>query len=158
MTTHPLLAAAIELSPAILAAGDSIEENQKVPDEIVEQLADAGFFQVAVPREFGGEEPDLRTVWDALEIIANADASTAWITLIICANPWLFGNSMHESFWKDTYGKHPRFRSAGHIGPNGRALEVEGGYRVSGLWKYGSGYEHCDYMLSGCMIFDSLSL
>jgi alkylation response protein AidB-like acyl-CoA dehydrogenase len=154
MDTHPLIAAARDLAPMVRAAADEIERTRKVPDEIVEKLSDAGFFRVAVPKEYGGDETDLLVVFDALEELARADASTAWITLIIFANPWLFGNAMQESFWRETFAKNPDLRSAGHIGPNGQAREVAGGYQVSGHWKYGSGCEHSEYLLSGCMVFD----
>ena len=154
MQRHPLVAAARDLAPSIRAASEDIEKNRKVPDEIVAGLSDAGFFRVAVPKEFGGDETDLLVVFDALEEIARADASTAWITLIIFANPWLFGNSMQKSFWEATFAKNPDLVTAGHIGPNGKAREVDGGYQVSGHWKYGSASEHSEYLLSGCMVYE----
>jgi alkylation response protein AidB-like acyl-CoA dehydrogenase len=38
--------------------------------------------------------------------------------------------------------------------PGGKAVKADGGYRVSGRFRYGSGSEHCEYLLSGCMIFE----
>lgn len=154
MQTHPLITAARDLAPEIRDASEQIEADRLVPRPIVEKLSDAGFFRVAVPKEYGGDETNLLVVFDALEEIARADGSTAWITLIIFANPWLFGNSMQKSFWENTFAKNPDLITTGHIGPNGKAREVEGGYQVSGHWKYGSGCEHAEYMISGCMVFD----
>jgi len=154
MGTHPLIEAARDLGPTIQALADDIERDRKLPDELVHQLSDAGFFRVAVPREFGGDEVDPLVVFDALEELGRADASTAWVVLIISANPLMIGNAVGEAVWQQTYGQDPDFRSAGHIGPNGRAVRVDGGYRISGHWKYGSGALHCDYLISGCMRFE----
>ena len=85
-----LLTATRELLPDIHKAAEHIELTQKIPDSLMQQLNDAGLFATAVPAEFGGPEVDPLVVFDALEIMATADASTAWVVLIISANPYLF--------------------------------------------------------------------
>ena len=83
MTEHALLSATRELLPEIHDAAEKIEEKQKILPGLMQQLSDAGLFSVAVPKEFGGPEVDPLVVFDALEMIATADASTAWVILII---------------------------------------------------------------------------
>ena len=117
-------------------------------------MGDAGFFRMFVPREYGGDEVSPVIVFDALEEIAMADASAAWVIMIIGCNPLLFGNSLSPDVWATLYDGNPDMRSAGTIAPNGKAVRVDGGYRVSGHWKYGSGCEHSEYLISGCMVFD----
>lgn len=154
MATHRLIEAARELAPTVRNLADQTEEDCKLPDALVEQLGDAGFFRMFVPREYGGDEVDPVIVYDALEEIAMADASAAWIIMIIGCNPLLFGNSLSPDVWGELYRDNPDLRSAGTIAPSGRALKVDGGYRVSGHWKYGSASEHSKYLISGCMVFD----
>ncbi len=152
--THKLIAAALELAPTIRDSADQIETDGKLPKVLVEQLSHAGFFRMFVPQEYGGDEVDPGIVYDALEQLAMADASTAWVVMVIGCNPLLFGNSLLPDVWAEVYGDNPDMRSAGAIAPSGRAVQVDGGYRVSGHWKYGSGSEHSEYLISGCIVFD----
>lgn len=155
---HPLISATRALLPAIDEAAEEIEKNQRVPDELIKKISDAGLFSTGVPREFGGPEVDPLVVFDALELIGQVDASTAWVILIISANNYLFGNTLHEHVWQAMYGENVNTRTAGSLLPVGKAVKTEGGYRVSGRLKYGSGSEHCEYLLSGCMVFEGDSL
>ena len=36
--------------------------------------------------------------------------------------------------------------------PAGKATAVDGGFRLSGHWRYASGCEHCDWALLGGMV------
>lgn len=158
MTEHPLVSAARSLRPEINASAELIENNRKIPAELMTQLNDAGLFSLAVPKEFGGPEIDPLIVFDALEQIAMEDASTAWVVLIISANPYFFGNCLHEHVWQEMFGKDINTRTAGAVAPGAKAIKVPGGYRVSGRLRYGSGSEHCEYLLSGCMVYEGDSL
>lgn len=152
---HALTDAARDLAPLIAQASDQIESDRLVPYSLVDQLCDAGFFRISQPREYGGDEVDPLIVFDAIEHLAMADASTAWVIMIISSNPLLLGNSISAAVWEATYGQNPDLRSAGTIAPNGKAIAVDGGYQVSGHWKYGSGAQHCEYLISGCMIWEN---
>lgn len=158
MQDHELLANTRALLPDILGAAETIENSQTIPAGLMQDLSDAGLFSVAVPAELGGPELDPLTVFDALEMIASADASTAWVILIISANPFLFGNSLLPEVWQEIYGRDINVRTAGTLMPGARAVKVDGGYRVSGRLKYGSGSEHTEYLLSGCMVFEGDTL
>jgi alkylation response protein AidB-like acyl-CoA dehydrogenase len=43
---------------------------------------------------------------------------------------------------------------AGQLAPTGRAQRVEGGYRVSGRFRFASGSGHATMMLAGCLVYD----
>ena len=154
MQEHQLLTSTRALLPRIRDAAEEIEHSQKIPADLLQELTAAGLFSVAVPAELGGPEFDPLTVFDALEMIGGADASTAWVILIISANPLLFGNSLQLPVWQEMYGADINVRTAGTLMPGAKAVKVDGGYRVSGRLKYGSGSEHTEYLLSGCMVFD----
>ncbi len=154
MSEHPLIAATREIIPLIHENAERIENEQRLPDELIKALDNAGLFSVAVPQEFGGPEIDPLVMFDALEMLGNADASTAWVVLIISANPYLFGNALQKQVWQGMYGDNVNQRTAGTLMPGGKALKVDGGYRITGRYRYGSGSEHCEYLLSGCFIFD----
>ena len=152
--THPLVAAALDLAGPIAASAETAERERRVSDSMIEQLSDAGFFRCLVPKEYGGDEVNPLVVHDALGILGAADCSTAWVAMIIFANPLFFGNAVSETVWSETYGRDPDLRTAGTVAPGGKAVAVDGGYRVTGRWGYGSGSEHCSHLISGCIIHD----
>jgi alkylation response protein AidB-like acyl-CoA dehydrogenase len=155
---HDLLQLTRALLPVVQEAAEDIESKQIIPPHLMQALSDAGLFSVAVPRELGGPEVDPLVQFDVLELLATADASTAWVVLIISANPLLFGNSLHSHVWQAMYGDNINVRTAGTLMPGGKAVKTDGGYRVTGRFRYGSGSEHCEYLLSGCMIFEGDTL
>lgn len=61
---------------------EGIEENGKLPEDIVRVLADAGLFRLTMPVEYGGEELAFSDYWPLLEEVAKAHGS---IRLIVHA-------------------------------------------------------------------------
>src|SRR4051794_6964946 len=72
------LDAARRLAPSIRQRAEEIEETRELPRAVFEALADAGLFQMLVPRSLGGQELDLPTYVRVIEELGKADASTAW--------------------------------------------------------------------------------
>ena len=124
MQAHELLDNTRALLPGILESAQEIEDSQTIPADLLKALSDAGLFSVAVPKELGGPELDPLVVFDALEMIATADASTAWVILIISANPLLFGNSLQMPVWQAMYGEDVNARTAGTLMPGAHYLAL----------------------------------
>jgi alkylation response protein AidB-like acyl-CoA dehydrogenase len=148
-----LLAAAKAFRSRIEAAAPGIEEARALPRDLVDDLSRANLFRMIVPRSVGGSELTLAAYSRVLEEIAKADASTAWCVSqasgISLVSGWLPHASALEIFGTPETG----ICAWGH-GPVG-AVEVPGGYRLSGQWAFASGIHHAAWLGSNqCPIVD----
>jgi len=139
------IARAHALAPEIVALAPEIETRRELPPVLVQRLIDGGFFRLLQPRSLGGAE--LRPVIFAqvTEALAQADASTAWC---VGQNN---GCSMSAAYLNEA-AAHEIFGPATGIlawGPPGAPFEarpVEGGYRISGTWRFASGSHHASWL------------
>ena len=51
---HPMVRAAAALKPVLRQYHEEIEREQRMPPALVEQLRDAGFYKMVIPRTLGG--------------------------------------------------------------------------------------------------------
>jgi len=134
-----------ELFPTIRSAADQIEADRELPRPLFETLADAGLFKLALPRTIGGAELDLPTYIQVLEEIAKADASTAWIVnqcAIFATYAARMPRDVARMIWIDT----PRSVVANAAAPTAEAVEVPGGYRVTGRHGFSTGCRHASWI------------
>jgi len=138
------------LEPLIKSAADTIEAERRLPPAVVEAMQKAGIFRMAVPREHGGPELDPLTQIRVGEELSRMDGSVGWCTMIGVTVGYVRA-------FMDPAAAERLFSScdavaAGQVVPRGRADIVDGGYRVSGRWTFGSGSRHAEVMMAGCMI------
>jgi alkylation response protein AidB-like acyl-CoA dehydrogenase len=146
------LAAVRALAPAIRERAEEIEQGRRVPIDLVRGLADAGAFRMCVPQALGGGETDVVTLLDVIEETARADGSAGWIVMI-GATSGLISGYLPLEVAREIYGR-PDVVTGGVFAPRGEAVVVEGGYRARGRWAFGSGSEHCSWLLGGCVVVD----
>lgn len=125
------------LAPLIAAAADRTEAGCEIPPDLLAALHDARLFRTLLPRSLGGDETTPAEFVRMMEIIAAADASTAW-----CIGQ-TSGCSMAAAYMpphaaREIWGR-PDAAMAWGSGPQGRAIAVPGGYRVTGRWDFASG-------------------
>jgi alkylation response protein AidB-like acyl-CoA dehydrogenase len=86
-----------------------------------------------------------------LEELAIADGSTAW-AVGIGAGTSIISAALPEATAREVF--QPRVVTGGAQAPNGRAVPVDGGYRVSGRWGFASGCTHCSWLVGGTLVMD----
>src|SRR5260221_5783873 len=75
-TTGPIERAQA-LKPLVAEASDEIEQIRQLPERVFKALSEAGLFHMMVPRSIGGGEVHPAIYGQALEQIAQGDATTA---------------------------------------------------------------------------------
>jgi alkylation response protein AidB-like acyl-CoA dehydrogenase len=147
-----VVARAEALRPLVEAASDEIEERRRLPPALLDKLHEARLFRLLMPRSSNGIETDPITFFQVIETIARADASTAW-----CLSQ-ASGCSMSAAYLdlpvaQEIFGNDPRAVLAWGPGPRVKAVECEGGYRVTGVWAFASGGRHATWLGAHCPIF-----
>jgi alkylation response protein AidB-like acyl-CoA dehydrogenase len=142
------------LRPAVEAASNEIEDKRRLPPALLDKLHEARLFRLLLPRSSNGIETDPITFFHVIETIARADASTAW-----CLSQ-AGGCSMSAAYLdlpvaNEIFGNDPRAVLAWGPGPRVKAIECEGGYKVTGVWAFASGGRHATWLGAHCPIYQA---
>ena len=147
-----VIARANAVSAAVAAASNEIERSRRLPPALLDKLHEAELFRLLLPRSSNGIETDPVTFFHVIEAIARADGSTAW-----CLSQ-AGGCAMSAAYLdlpvaRAIFGNDPRAVLAWGPGPKVKAIECDGGYRVTGVWAFASGGRHASWLGAHCPIF-----
>ena len=127
-----------------------MDTTRTVPTTVISALKQAGVFRLLAPVEIGGGEVDPVTFLDVVEAASHADGSVGWCVMIGGCYA-TFGGMLPSEGARTIYGD-PATISAGAFRPDGVAVEVDGGYRVTGRWPFASGSSHANWFVGGCVV------
>ena len=153
MSAPDLVAAARDLSSELERRTAEVEAARRLPADLSARLASAGFYRAYVPEAVGGDEQSPAHANAGVEVLAQSDASAAWVAFIgMTSGSGLAG--IPEDAARAIFSR-PEILLTGVFAPMGRAVrDASGGFRVSGRWPWGSGSHNADYILGGCRFFD----
>lgn len=146
-----MIEAVAALGADVDAVADRIEQDRRLPDELVDAIAATGAFAMYVPRSVGGPEVHPLTAFATAEALARHDGSVGWCVQVSAAVTSFMA-------WIDPAGLEElvagvdRVHLAGSARPLGVATPVEGGFRVRGHWNYVSGVRHASLILASSFI------
>jgi alkylation response protein AidB-like acyl-CoA dehydrogenase len=145
-----LVARAESLRPQVRAAAEATEANRTVSAETVARMREAGLFRLMQPAIYGGYEYGFDALVRTVLPVAAGCGSTGWVFSLYITHQWL------ASLWpkqaQDEYFADPDAIAAGSYAPVGKAVAVDGGYRLSGSWSFTSGCDHANWLFLGGMI------
>ena len=147
-----IVASARSLAPLIAESGAAMNAERRLSAPLVDALKTLGAFRMAVPRVYGGLELDPITQVRVVEELSRMNGSVGWCAMISTAGS--FGSAFLARDVAERLCGNKKFSLAGQVVPNGRADLVEGGYRVSGKYRFGSGCQHASVMVGGCIVFE----
>jgi alkylation response protein AidB-like acyl-CoA dehydrogenase len=136
------------LLPLLRERAHEAEAARRLPRDVASRMAEAGLFRLGVPRSLGGAEAPLPELLETLEMLSTADSAAAWCAMI-GATTGILAARLPSGWAQEIYGRNPNAITVGAIAPTGRATRVEGGVRVSGTWRWGSGIHHADWVVGG---------
>ncbi|POX57210.1 flavin-dependent monooxygenase [Streptomyces sp. Ru71] len=153
MRDDDVLTAVRDLAPALRERVAEAEEQRRLPDASVKELARTGFFRLLQPRAYGGLGADPAVFYAAVKEIAKACGSTGWAAAVLGVHPWhvaLFDPRAQREVW----GEDDSARICSSYTPVGTVTAVRGGFRIRGRWSFSSGCDHARWALLGGLVTD----
>ena len=137
-----------KLVPVLRERAEATDELRTLPDETVADLKAAGIHKIFTPRRYGGFEMDWGAHVDVSRELGRGCASTSWVVSVVMSHTWMLGRfpvRAQEEFWPD----HPDAVVATAFAGGGKMQPVDGGYLLSGQWRFASGVDHADCAIVG---------
>lgn len=153
-----MLTAANDVAEVVEANADAAEKARRLSSPTVSALTDAGLMRMCVPAAYGGPEVDPVTLIEAIITVAQADGAAGWCTMIASTTSSMAAFLPTEGA-EEVYGD-PGVVTGGVFAPNGtgvRRADAGGepdGFDVTGRWAWGSGTQHCAWILGGASCDD----
>jgi indole-3-acetate monooxygenase len=142
--------AARRLQPLIRAHADETERGRRLAAPIVEALHSAGLFTMGLSSALGGSEMPSLPAIRAIEEVSYADGASGWNVMIT------FDTAIWAGFLRgasrDLVGSITKPIISGTLSSPGQIRKTDGGYRISGRWKFGSGCQNADVILVGAFL------
>lgn len=146
--------AAEALVPLIEAEADEAERQYHQSDKVVDAFRKAGIYTMLGPRGNGGAELAYVDAMRIAERLCHSDGSTGWCAMVMNVHAASAGAFLPQAGIDIVYPNGADVLVAGQGVPRGYARAVDGGYMVKGLWSYGSGIWHAEWVHSGCFVMD----
>jgi len=149
-TAEAVLADVNSLVDLLRARAPETERLRRMHPDNLRDLTEAGVFRLAMPTDVGGHQADEDIVAEVLAQISRGCPSTGWMcTIMLISNliPALLADEAADEIYATT-----DLRITATIAPTGRAVPVDGGYRVSGQWTWNTAGVHSNWFAPGCIV------
>jgi alkylation response protein AidB-like acyl-CoA dehydrogenase len=149
-----LLERAAAIRATLEAHAEETDRLRRLPDANVAALRESGVCRLMVPRRFGGGQASIRTYIEVMAEVGRGCGSSAWVASLINVCAWLAA-LFPERAQQDVWGADRDAWIAGSLAPNGVAVPVAGGWRVTGKWPWASGCLHAQWVACGSHMTDA---
>ena len=142
--THPQIDKARALAPLIAEEAPQFDEIRKLTAPVVAALIDGNFFRMLQPKSVGGLELKPIIFCQVTEALAALDGSVGWV---VCQSNGCSTSAAYldPAVAKDMFGPPTGILAWGPPGPY-EAQPVEGGYRITGTWRFASGSQNATWL------------
>jgi 3-hydroxy-9,10-secoandrosta-1,3,5(10)-triene-9,17-dione monooxygenase len=131
------------------------ERERRIPDASMCDIVATGIIRAFTPRQYGGSDCELLTLFDGLVGLAQACPSTGWVASLLTIHNFIV-SSFHVRAQREVWADGPDSLVASSVAPSGVANRVEGGFTLRGVWSFASGVDHCSWAVLTSLLRDNL--
>lgn len=142
------------MAALVVAEAEACERERTMTATVVDAMWDCGLMSYLNPAEAGGSEPSFADMIDTWQAMAELDGSFGWIGIANLPSAAAVAAYLPEAGFAETFGSAERVTMGGQFAPNGQGQRVEGGYRITGSWNFGSGTGHSEFVCAGFLPID----
>jgi indole-3-acetate monooxygenase len=139
----------------VRSEAEESERLRTLTPAIVEEMWASGLMSSFNPAAAGGVEPSLADMIETWIEMAWQDGSFGWIGIANLPSAFAAAAYLPDEGFAELFTKNDNHIAiGGQFFPNGQGTVVEGGYRLTGAWNFGSGTGHSAYIAGGFMPMD----
>lgn len=127
-----------------------IARGRRLTPAVEQALRDADLYRMLVPKDLGGAGLGPLQQLDMAERLAFHDASAGWNLAVGPALGYFSGFMPREQ--AEAMFARQSAAMAGSAAPQGQAVRVAGGYRVTGRFAWASGIDQASGLYGGCIL------
>ena len=137
------------LVPMLRSHASGTELRRRLVPEVLEALADAGLFELAVAKRHGGRQAGLPTQVRALAELGRGCGSTSWTASIYLTGCWLAG-LFPDQVAAEVFAA-PAAPISVSLSPTGVLTDGPGGPRLTGRWGFNTGVLEAHWDILGAL-------
>jgi 3-hydroxy-9,10-secoandrosta-1,3,5(10)-triene-9,17-dione monooxygenase len=153
MTKDKMIGVARQFAAELESLESDIIKTGSIPDSIIEEMKKAGMFRLIQPKQYGGFEVEPHTLFEIQGIFSQALMSAGWLVGLLNLQSWQLG-LMAPQAQNDVWSSEPDALISSSFMPVGKVQKADGGYIVSGHWRYSSGCTYSSWILLGGLIHE----
>jgi alkylation response protein AidB-like acyl-CoA dehydrogenase len=140
-----------------LVLGEAVESERlrTMSPAIVERMWAGGLMSAMNPLAAGGCEPSVVEMIETWLEMSWQDGSFGWTGIANFPSSFAAATYLPDEGFTEVFTANDnRVTMGGQFAPNGQGVVVEGGYRLTGSWNFGSGTGHSQYVAAGFIPID----
>ncbi|WP_040797410.1 acyl-CoA dehydrogenase family protein [Nocardia higoensis] len=145
-TREELVERATKLAPLLRSRARWIDENRRLPDDVIAAIEESELLKMQVPAQYGGFESNVGDFVEVLGEIARGNTSVAFCLSIYGSLTWM--SALWPDAALDEVFATPNVRISGTTAATGTATRVEGGWVFNGRWGFNSGVLHAQWKIT----------
>lgn len=150
MARDQVVGLARDMRDVVRAHAAESEALRTLAPDIVDAMWSTGLMSSFNPAPAGGAEPSFAEMIDTWIEMAWQDGSFGWIGIANMPSSFAAATYLPDDGFDEVFIAHDNHVTiGGQFFPNGQGVAVEGGYRLTGSWSFGSGTGHAEYVAAG---------
>ncbi|WP_442932871.1 acyl-CoA dehydrogenase family protein [Mycobacterium kyogaense] len=126
------------------------ERQRTLSSSVVDEMWSTGLMSAFNPAPAGGVEPSFAQMIETWIEMAWQDGSFGWVGIANLPSSFAAATYLPDDGFAEVFTAHDNHVTmGGQFFPNGQGVAVDGGYRLTGSWSFGSGTGHAEYVAAG---------